>query len=249
MVNNVTREKHAEDEIYNALKKEKQLNELKTKFVSMASHEFRTPLSSILSSASIIQKYTQSNEQENRVKHITKIKRNVQNLNLILNDFLSLEKIEGGIIKNNPESIELSEFVNELIEESEQLSDNRQKIKTDFNHNKTHYKLDHFLLRNMLNNLLSNAIKYSSKDIILRTLESNNSLSIEVQDSGMGISKEDQKNLFNRFFRASNAGTIQGTGLGLNIVRRYANIMNAEVIFESELNVGSTFSIVFKLEK
>ena len=215
----------------------------------MASHEFRTPLSSILSSASLIEKYGQGQQQDNRVKHIIKIKRNVQNLNLILNDFLSLEKIEGGIIKNNPEPIELSEFLNELIEESEQLTGSHQKFITDFNHKKVQYKLDHFLLRNMLNNLLSNAIKYSSKNIVLRTVEKNKSLSIEVQDNGIGISEDDKKSLFNRFFRASNAGTIQGTGLGLNIVRRYANIMNAEVTFDSELNVGSKFSIVFKIEE
>ncbi|MBT8326846.1 MAG: PAS domain S-box protein [Bacteroidia bacterium] len=249
VINNVTREKHAEDEIYNALKKEKQLNELKTRFVSMASHEFRTPLSSILSSASLIAKYNLESQQDNRIKHIIKIKRNVQNLNLILNDFLSLEKIEGGIIKNNPEPIELSEFLNELVEESEQLTDGNQKLLTEFNHKKVLFKLDHFLLRNMLNNLLSNAIKYSSEDIILRTLESNSKLSIEVQDFGLGISEEDQKSLFNRFFRASNAGTIQGTGLGLNIVRRYANIMDAEVIFESKLNEGSKFSIIFKIKE
>lgn len=249
VINNVTREKQAEDEIYNALRKEKQLNELKTKFVSMASHEFRTPLSSILSSAALIEKYDQNTQQDKRVKHIVKIKRNVQNLNMILNDFLSLEKIEGGIIKNQPEPLELSEFLNELVEEPEQLSNNNRKFVTEFNHKKERYSLDNFLLRNMLNNLISNATKYSSKDIILRTIEKGNLLTIEVQDSGIGISEEDQKSLFNRFFRASNAGTIQGTGLGLNIVRRYANIMNAEVTFESELNVGSIFSITFKIEE
>ena len=247
VVNNVTKEKLAEDEIYNALKKEKQLNELKTKFVSMASHEFRTPLSSILSSASIIEKYKNTDEQDKRIKHIVKIKRNVQNLNLILNDFLSLEKIEGGFIKNNPEPIELSVFISELVEENEQVASNTQKIITDFNHKKKMYSLDHFLLRNMLNNLLSNALKYSTDDIIVKTFENNGLLRIQVKDSGIGISDEDQKSLFNRFFRASNAGNIQGTGLGLNIVRRYANIMDAEVTFESAINQGSTFSIDFKI--
>ena len=115
--NNVTTEKNAEQEIYNALQKEKQLNELKTKFVSMASHEFRTPLSSILSSAGLIAKYTEGKFQENRLKHIQKIKKNVHNLNMILNDFLSLEKIEGVTVKNNPEDIDLTEFLLELAEE------------------------------------------------------------------------------------------------------------------------------------
>jgi PAS domain S-box-containing protein len=248
VVTNITKEKQAEDEIYNALQKEKHLNELKTKFVSMASHEFRTPLSGILSSAGLIEKYTKEEHQENRLKHVQKVKKNVRNLNMILNDFLSLEKMEVGLIKNNPEPIILTEFLDELIEESAAVTKDNQGIICDYYHKQEKYMLDPFLLRNMLNNLLSNAAKYSEKDIKVLTNEKNNKLHITVKDNGIGISKEDQANLFNRFFRASNAGNIPGTGLGLNIVRRYANIMNAEVIFESTLNKGSSFSILFTLE-
>ncbi len=244
---NITKEKQAEDEIYNALQKEKHLNELKTRFVSMASHEFRTPLSGILSSAGLIEKYTKEEQQTNRLKHVQKIKKNVQNLNMILNDFLSLEKMEVGLIKNNPEEVKLSQFLDELNEESSALLKENQKIVSTYLHRKESYLLDPFLLRNTLNNLLSNATKYSKKDVEVLTKEENNSLLITVKDSGIGISEEDQANLFNRFFRASNAGNIPGTGLGLNIVRRYAKIMNAEVIFDSQLGEGSSFSIKFNL--
>ena len=99
----------------------------------------------------------------------------------------------------------------------------------------------------MLTNLISNAVKYSSENVMLKTDQSNSKLLVSVIDKGIGISKEDQQNLFNRFYRASNAGNIQGTGLGLNIVRRYANIINAEITFESEINKGSTFTIEIKL--
>lgn len=245
--NNITKEKNAEDEIYNALNKEKQLNELKTKFVSMASHEFRTPLSSILTSAGLIEKYPSELHQENRLKHVKKIKKNVHNLNLILNDFLSLEKIEGGFVKNNPENIDIADFLEEIIEETSTIMKPKQALILELNHQVKNIDIDQFLLRNMLINLISNAVKYSSENIVLRTNQVDNLLSISVIDKGIGISNDDQKSLFNRFYRASNSGNIQGTGLGLNIVRRYANIMEAEIKFESKLNQGSKFIIEIKL--
>lgn len=244
---NITSEKQAEEEIYNALMKEKQLNELKSSFVQMASHEFRTPLSSIQSSATLIKKYTETEQQGNRERHIDKIISNVKNLNMILNDFLSLEKIEAGLIKNQPQIIHLTDFLNEILEETSPLMKAEQQVIKDFNHKIDVIELDPFLLRNVLNNLLSNAFKYSHADgQIVFSSEDRDGLSLKVKDSGIGISEDDQAQLFSRFFRASNATNIQGTGLGLNIVRRYAKLMHAEITFESELNVGSTFTIQFK---
>ena len=244
---NITKEKKAEEEIYNALMKEKQLNEMKSNFVSMASHEFRTPLSSIQSSASLIKKYKEVNQQDNRERHIAKISSNVQNLNLILNDFLSLEKIEGGLIKNKPQAFVLTDFLNEIIEETGPLMKKNQIIETKFIHTVDKVNLDPFLLRNILNNLLSNAYKYSNEGEKIR-IESDDvdGLGIRVIDSGIGISKEDQIQLFSRFYRASNATNIQGTGLGLNIVKRYVQLMEGEITFESELNRGSTFTLKFR---
>lgn len=242
--NNITQEKRAELEIYAALSKEKQLNELKTSFVSMASHEFRTPLSSILSSATLIGKYTETTQQDHRLRHLQKIRNNVQNLTTILNDFLSLERIEGGYVKYNPEEADICELLTSVIEDASQLLKPGQEVCISHQMKEKTWPLDAFLLRNVLTNLISNAIKYSDADVSIRTSVVGDSLKIDVIDQGIGISKEDQEKLFGRFFRASNAGQIQGTGLGLNIVNRYAKIMGAEIIFESELNVGSTFSII-----
>ncbi|MFY0643965.1 MAG: PAS domain S-box protein [Bacteroidia bacterium] len=243
---NITTEKQAEEEIYNALIKEKELNDLKSKFVSMASHEFRTPLSSIQSSATLIKRYAGQNEQNKREKHIGKITSNVKNLNLILNDFLSLEKIEGGLIKNKPQLFDLKEFVNEILEETSPLKKENQKIKLELNHKTKQVLLDPFLLRNVLNNLLSNAFKYSNDNgtITVKTDEKDD-LQISIIDQGIGISEQDQVQLFGRFYRASNATNIQGTGLGLNIVKRYIQIMKGEVSFQSVLHEGSTFVISF----
>lgn len=243
--NNISQEKRAENEIYAALNKEKQLNELKTNFVSMASHEFRTPLSSILSSTALAGKYTLESEQDKRLRHLNKIRNSVQSLTMILNDFLSLERIEGGYIKYNPEDTDVLEFLHNIIEESEPLLKQNQVIEFVSSIEELRMNLDLYLLRNSLSNLIGNAIKYSDDNITMK-VDYDGELRISIIDRGIGISEEDQTSLFNRFYRASNAGQIQGTGLGLNIVKRYMNIMDGEIIFESELNKGSTFTIVLK---
>lgn len=241
--NNITQEKRAEQEMYATLNKEKQLNELKTNFVSMASHEFRTPLSSILSSAALVGKYPQTEQQDNRVKHLNKIRNNVQNLTMILNDFLSLERIEGGYIKYNPEPTDICEFLESVVEEAQALVKPNQTVEVINKLKCADYEVDAFLLRNTLTNLISNAIKYSDGKVIVRA-EDNHRLEISVSDTGIGIGEEDQNNLFNRFYRASNAGQIQGTGLGLNIVKRYVQLMQGEITFESKLGEGSTFKVI-----
>ncbi len=241
--NNITQEKRAESEISEALAKAKHLNELKTSFVSMASHEFRTPLSSILSSAALVGKYTETNQQENRLGHLQKIRNNVQNLTMILNDFLSLERIEAGVMKCSPETVEIDDLLAGAAEDAGQMLKVGQTVAIENQANNAQWKVDVFLLRNVLLNLISNAIKYSDDQIILRATTDKNCLTILVIDRGIGISNEDQKKLFGRFYRASNAGNIQGTGLGLNIVKRYAKIMGAQISFESKLNEGSTFRI------
>lgn len=241
--NNITQEKRAEQEMYATLNKEKQLNELKTDFVSMASHEFRTPLSSILSSAALVGKYTETGQQENRLKHLNKIRNNVQNLTMILNDFLSLERIEGGYIKYNPASTDICEFLESVVEEAQALVKPNQTVEVINKLKCADYEVDAFLLKNALTNLISNAIKYSDGKVRVQA-QDNHGLEIAVTDMGIGISEEDQTNLFNRFYRASNAGQIQGTGLGLNIVKRYVDLMDGKITFESKLGEGSTFKII-----
>jgi signal transduction histidine kinase len=246
---NITQQKNAEKEIYNSLQKEKQLNEMKSKFVSMASHEFRTPLSTILSSSSLINKYTEAGKTDRITKHTDRIQNNVRNLTMILNDFLSLEKLENNGLNTAPEEFNLIDCIQEVKEDMEMLTRANQVITLDNQMQSEMITTDRFVIQNIMTNLVSNAIKYSGNDgkICIKVSKESGVLRIEVTDNGIGISKEDQEQLFNRFYRASNAGNVQGTGLGLHIVKRYIALLNGELIFESELGKGSTFGLSLNL--
>ncbi len=242
---NITDEKIAEQETLRALEQEKALNELKSRFVSMASHEFRTPLSTILSSSSLVQKYLEKGMLEKTAKHLNRIKSSVGNLTSILNDFLSLDKLEEGKISINFEEFDIYNFAEELTEEMQSVTKKNQHIK--YSHNGDNIiKSDRNILKNVLHNLLSNAIKYSpeGKDITFNTNKQGNSLIIKISDKGIGIPKNEQKHLFERFFRAKNVINIQGTGLGLNIVAKYLEKLNGNISFESEENKGTIFTLI-----
>jgi PAS domain S-box-containing protein len=242
---NISKRKQAEREVHQALKKERELNELKTRFVSMASHEFRTPLSTIYSSAGLIRKYTIEEHQVKREKHVSRIRKAVDQLTEMLNDVLSLSKIDEGRIEAKPENIDLLEFLEEVKEETEQLLKSGQELHHHHQGGLEPLCLDPSLLRNILNNLLSNAIKYSPENsvIALETSIEETELKLTIRDKGMGIPIEDQPQLFERFFRAQNVTNIQGTGLGLHIVRNYLEIFKGEISFESEPGEGTTFMI------
>ncbi len=231
-------------DLHEALNTEKVLNELKSRFVSMASHEFRTPLTTMLSSLSLVTIYGEQNDKKNQDKHVAKIKNSINNLTDILNDFLSVSKLEEGKLENMPEEMNLSAFVAETVSEMQQLTSTNNI--THAHIGKENATLDKRFLKNILFNLISNAIKFSpeSTNIQVRSEVSNLTVKILVIDQGIGISKEDQKNLFERFFRGHNATHIQGTGLGLNIVARYAELMNGSIGFNSEENKGSTFTVI-----
>ncbi len=237
------RQKQAETEVRKALEKEKELNELKSRFVTLASHEFRTPLSTILSSVSLISKYNQLGDAEKSEKHIQRIKSAVTNLTGILNDFLSLSKLEEGIVGNNPAEFNLTELANEIIEELHPVLKPSQRM--NYRHQGTAVVLlDRNIIKNILLNLLSNAIKYSEKGTIELYAEVNRTnVLLSVSDQGIGIPEEDKTFLFTRFFRAHNAGNVQGTGLGLNIVKRYIELLGGYISMESALGVGTTFNM------
>jgi PAS domain S-box-containing protein len=235
----------AEEEVRKALEKEKELSELKSRFVSTASHEFRTPLATILSSVSLIGKYLGPENHEKRQKHIERIKSSVNNLREILNDFLSIEKVEAGKVENTPAEIDPEPFINSVIDEVDVLTKKKQSIVLSISGDKGKLFLDPQLLRNVLINLLSNAIKFSpeDKEIFLNVAVNNDDVMIEVKDQGIGMSEEDQRHLFERFFRAKNAINIQGTGLGLNIVKKYIELMGGTISCESQLDKGTTFTV------
>jgi len=233
-----------------ALEKEKELNELKSRFVSIASHEFRTPLSTILSSAYLIAQYSKTEDQGKRDKHIARVVSSVNMLNDILNDFLSVGRIEEGKIQVRIADINFKELIEAVINELQTILKPGQEI------NYTHTGeesalLEPSLLRHIIMNLLSNAIKFSPEQspIIITTNNDKGNLELTVQDKGLGISEEDQSHLFDRFFRGSNVTNIQGTGLGLHIVGKYAELMNGSIECRSKLNEGTTFIINFDLNK
>jgi PAS domain S-box-containing protein len=241
---NITQQKEAESDAKNALEKEKELSELKSRFVSMASHEFRTPLSTILSSSNLISKYPKEDQLEKREKHIKRIQSNVRNLTGILNDFLSISKLEEGKIVFRPSDLELHRLLEELAEEMQEIARPGQRIELNCQSNIA-IKTDIDQLKNVLINLISNAIKYSREgDVIeLRCNPEGDEVRIDVEDHGIGIPEEEQGKMFERFFRANNATNIQGTGLGLYIVKRYAEQLGGSISFTSEYEKGSIFTL------
>ncbi len=235
--------KESEIELTKSLSKEKELNEMKSRFVSMASHEFRTPLTSILSSAAIIGRYEKEDQQDKREKHINRIKSSVANLTGILNDFLSLSKIEEGRVEINLVELNLDLLCHEIIEDTKQLLKSDQKIIHTVHGENPRTIIDERILRNIVFNLISNAIKYSDKDVFCDIHFHEDHFELIIKDQGIGIPIEDQKYLFTRFFRAGNVTNIQGTGLGLNIVKRYVELLGGQIKFESEHEVGTTFFV------
>jgi len=224
------------------MEKGKEINDLKSRFVSMASHEFRTPLSTILSSISLLSKYTSTEDQSKRDKHIDRIKSSVKTLTDILNEFLSLGRIEEGKVEMNPEIFDLVEFIHAVNNEmSVLLKPGQQFI---FNHKgNTQTYTNTNLLKHIMINLLSNAIKFSPENasITIDTEVTTTHTKIAITDKGIGIPAADQVHLFERFFRATNVTNIQGTGLGLHIVGRYVELLNGTINYNSEFENGSRF--------
>ena len=234
-----------EIELQHSLAKEKELGELKSRFVSMASHEFRTPLATIASSASLVTKYTDVSTQANRERHIEKIKSSVAHLTNILNDFLSITKLEEGKAQAKVIECNLEELFTDFAEEIKPLF---QKNKTFFTSVDLKEKIIHSdpnILKNILFNLISNAIKYTKNNgvIELKVKDDDHDLFIQIKDDGIGIPEHEQKHLFDRFFRAGNASNIEGTGLGLFIVKKYTEMLNGEIGFESSEGLGTTFNV------
>ncbi|WP_339665805.1 PAS domain-containing sensor histidine kinase [Maribacter arcticus] len=232
-------------QLTDALEKEKELNELKTRFLSLVSHEFKTPLSSILTSVTLFSKYKETEQQEKRDKHVNIIKSKVKQLDAILNDFLSVERLESGKVNYSIEEFPLSRLVNEVVYDANMLLKTGQNIRYPDNIDEVLITFDEKTLALALSNLLHNAVKYSSEDSIIKILfkVEKEFLILEVIDEGIGIPEEQQKHIFDRYFRAENALLIQGTGIGLNIVKQHLENLGAILTFISEENIGSTFTI------
>lgn len=246
LTNTMHQLERSKEELSRLLEKEKDLSELKSRFVSMASHEFRTPLSTVLSSTYLIEKYTTTEDQPKRDKHLQRIISSVNMLTDILNDFLSVGKIEEGKIQVRLTGFNIRELISAIAEEIKNNLKKQQEIKYHHEGN-PNVTMDPSLLKHIVMNLFSNASKFSPEksSIEVKTICLNNHIILSVRDYGIGISNEDQKHLMERFFRGTNASTVQGTGLGLHIVSKYAELLNGTMEYNSELEKGTEFVITF----
>jgi PAS domain S-box-containing protein len=234
----------SQHELEDALSKEKELNEIKSRFVSMASHEFRTPLSTILSSAALIGRYQKAEEQPQRDRHIARVKDAVKHLNDLLEDFLSFGKLEEGKVEAQFAVVNIHELVEETEDELKTVLKEGQQFQNTLQGN-PEFATDKRLFKHIITNLLSNAIKFSPDHSAIEVMVncSAQQLMLTVRDKGIGIAPEDQPYLFGSFFRAKNAFNIQGTGLGLHIIKRYIDLLHGEILVDSELEKGSMFTV------
>jgi len=239
----------AQEDLRRALEKEKELNLLKSRFLSMASHEFKTPLSSILSSAGLIARYDQPDQATDRQRHVDRIKGSVNHLNNVLSDFLSLSRLEEGRFEPAISEFTLAELFHDLTGEIRGLLKQGQDFHCDLPDDHRPVRTDRLMLRNILYNLLSNAIKYSEagRPITCQLEWDDPCFRIGVTDEGIGIPVEDQEHIGSRFFRASNVLNVPGTGLGLNIVATYLQALNGRLALASMPGAGTTVTITLPI--
>ena len=247
----INRRKEAEEKIKDALQKEKELNELKTKFLSLVSHEFKTPLSGILTSATLAEKYTKEDQQPKREKHLVTIRNKVHYLNNILNDFLSIERLDSGRGQYKYSKFGLKRLINEVIYNANITLKDGQEISYPKDIEDVELFMDEKILELILSNLLGNAIKYSPENTCIQFMVDfhDDIIIFKIKDQGRGIPKQDQKHIFERYFRAENALLDQGTGIGLNIAKTHLENLGGTIQFESEENIGTTFTIEVPMDK
>lgn len=240
----ITDSKKLEQQLRESLEKEKELNELKSRFVTMTSHEFRTPLSTILSSSELLENYRHKWAEEKQIKHLHRIQTAVNHMTDLLNDILNFEKAEAGKLEYNPISLDLVKYCISLIEDL-QINKPEPEIIFSCEYASIEAHMDDKLLRHILGNLLSNAIKYSPnmKPINFETSTRNNQAIFKIQDRGIGIPPEDLPHLFESFHRAKNVDNIQGTGLGLAIVKKCIEICQGDISVTSEVGNGTIFTV------
>jgi PAS domain S-box-containing protein len=254
----ITSRKQVEEELYHTLQKERELRELKSRFISMTSHEFRTPLTTIQSSADLLERYRQRFSQEKQLTHLYRIQTAVERMIQMLNDILILGQAEAGKLEFDPTSVDLVQFCRNLVEDLQLAANPKNAVSEAMLEERIRFtcqcqslpaSIDEKLLRQILSNLLSNAIKYSpsGSTVQFNLTYVNDNAVFQIQDQGIGIPPEDQPHLFNSFHRAKNVGTIQGTGLGLAIVKQCVDLHGGEISLKSEIGKGTTFTVTLPL--
>lgn len=241
--------KAAEEKVLSALAKERELNELKTRFISMTSHEFRTPLTAILSSADLLELYGRKWSDEKNFKHTNQIRRSVKYMTELLDDVLTIGRVESGKITFSPVKVPLFNLCSEIFENAKLKATEKHKFEFIFNAEVKDYLLDEKLLSQMLTNILINSIKYSPMGGRISFSISNdyNRLIFIIEDEGIGIAEGELKNLATPFYRGRNVSTIPGTGLGLAIVKNSVEMHSGELLIESKLDFGSVFTITIPI--
>lgn len=241
----------AETELRKALGKEKELNQLKSNFISMTSHEFRTPLTTILSSTELLEYANGTMSPDRRLNHYGKVRTAVNQMTRLLDDILFISKTENGHLEFAPEAMDIEQLCRDIIEEMHLITKKTHLIDFSSHFTSGNAFLDPRLMRQIITNLLSNAIKYSpAQSTITFTLaEQNQQLILTVQDKGIGIPQADQTHLFDSFYRASNVRHISGTGLGLTIVQRAVTLQGGQVQFHSKEGLGTEFVVTIPLPK
>ncbi|MGB3208642.1 MAG: ATP-binding protein [Crinalium sp.] len=247
---NITERRLAEIELRKSLNKEKELNEIRTRFISMASHDFRTPLATILFSTDLLKVFGHQFSQSKKEQYLNKIQSQVKNMTQLLDDVLLIGKAESGNMEFKPVTLNLEGFCREILEEIELITGNKHSFvfkcqRECYEGECSIFQIDPKLLRQILTNLLSNAVKYSPEGgtIQLKLFCQNEQAIFQIKDEGIGIPLEDQERLFDLFHRASNVGNISGTGLGMAIIKQAVELHGGTISFESEVNRGTTFTI------
>lgn len=240
-----------EVELRKALEKEKELNELKSRFVSMTSHEFRTPLCTILSSSELLERFSDNWSVEKKNRHLERIKSAVQQMNHLLNDILTMGQAEAGKIELNLAPTNLEKFCQDLVEEMQFSIDNQHIINFVSHLTENECDVDDQVLRQILSNLLLNSIKYSppGAHINFHVSQENGQAIFWIKDNGIGIPPEEQIHLFESFYRAKNVGNIKGTGLGLAIVKKCVDLHGGKIMVSSDLESGTIFRVELPWKK
>jgi signal transduction histidine kinase len=248
LIMNISEQKSMEAGLLKSLEKEKEVGELKSRFVTMASHEFRTPLTSILASTFLLENAPTDKDEAEKDKtlHINRIKRSVNNLTAILNEFLSLQKLEENKVSLVYTEVNVPEYIqDDLVSEMEVLKKPDQVLEYKHLGIQSMAHIDHQIFWSIVTNLISNSLKYSraGAKICITSEIDDGIIKLQVEDPGIGIPDNEHKYIFGRFYRASNALNFEGTGLGLHIVQKYVHLLKGQITFTSRLNEGTRFSV------
>ncbi|MEC4989967.1 MAG: ATP-binding protein [Oscillatoria sp. PMC 1068.18] len=249
MYRDITQRKRSEAQLRDSLSKQQELATLRSRFVTMTSHEFRTPLSTILSSAELLEHYRHQWTEQKQLLHLHRIQNSVHQMSELLDDILIIGKAEAGKLEFRPTTMDLALFCGELVEDLQLNAANKLQIAFTYQGEETLIVMDEKLLRQILTNLLSNAIKYSGSTgtVKFSVVQKEQELVFQIQDSGIGIPDEDQRHLFEPFHRATNVGNLPGTGLGLSIVKKCVDFCQGTIKIRSQVDRGTEFTVILPI--